>query len=403
MISLKHVTVILLLLTLTVAMPTSVTGWSEEGHRAISTVACEFLPNPWKDFFCYYAWLLGETSQYPDTLYRPADPNEGPRHYVDLEVWSPNNPSTGTLPQAVNEFTLKMESEIRSGQWNEMFLDAGRVSHYVADLTQPYHTTVNYNPVANGVGLHEVLDSALADHWTELHILTPSDVEPLTPVSNITRFILDLAWQSHSFLPTINRTLIDEGLQWSPELTQIIQNRTNTAILAVARIWYTAIAGAKLPPPNLPRVNGLSIHVEDVSLKTSSISTIRLNVTDLLGVKTYADVRLHTGGSVFRGQVANVIPPVGEYVVILGPGNYLGNLTLTAERNGYGTAVTTLTVTHVQTAVSTEMRVSTSSPSTVPISPSIAGYLPAQTIVGIFVMIVALAVLLVYLKRSKGS
>lgn len=248
-----------------------------------------------------------------------------------------------------------------------------------------------------------MLDSALADHWTELHILTPSDVEPLTPVSNITRFILDLAWQSHSFLPTINRTLIDEGLQWSPELTQIIQNRTNTAILAVARIWYTAIAGAKLPPPNLPRVNGLSIHVEDASLKTSSISTIRLNVTDLLGVKTYADVRLHTGGSMFSGQVANVIPPVGEYVVILGPGNYLGNLTLTAERNGYGTAVTTLTVTHVQTAVSTETRVSTSSPSTVPISPSIAGYLPAQTIVGIFVMIVALAVLLVYLKRSKGS
>jgi hypothetical protein len=150
-------------------------------------------------------------------------------------------------------------------------------------------------------------------------------------------------------------------------------------------------------------VNDLSIHVEDVSLKTSGISTIRLNVTDLLGVKTYADVRLHAGGSVIRGQVANVLPPVGEYVVILGPGNYLGNLTLTAERDGYGTAVATLTVTHVQTAVSTEIGVSTSSPSTVPISPGTEGYLPAQTIVGIFVMVVALAVLLVYLRRSKGS
>ena len=125
-------------------------------------------------------------------------------------------------------------------------------------------------------------------------------------------------------------------------------------------------------------------------------------MADLLGVKTYADVRLHAGGSVFKGQVANVIPPFGEYVVILGPGNYLGNLTLTAESDGYDTAVATLTVTHVQTALSTEMGVSTSFRSTVPISPG-CGLLPAQTIVGIFVMVMALAVLLVYLRRSKGS
>ena len=130
----------------------------------------------------------------------------GPRHYVDLEVWNPNDPSTGTLPQAVEEFALKMELAIESRNWNDVLLFAGRVAHYIEDDTQPYHTTINYNPVNNaGIGLHSVLDASLVAHLSEIHILPASSFGTLTPIENLTDFALKLAVQSHSFLSTINR------------------------------------------------------------------------------------------------------------------------------------------------------------------------------------------------------
>ena len=101
-----------------------------------------------------------------------------------------------------------MEESIRAGDWNEMSLHAGRLAHYVGDLAQPYHTTVNYDPLTrDGIGLHQVLDSSLAGHLSEISLLSPSNAESLTPIVNITKFVLEMADQSHSFLPAINETL----------------------------------------------------------------------------------------------------------------------------------------------------------------------------------------------------
>ena len=137
----------------------------------ITTTACKFLPSPWKQVFQYYGGLLNETTLYPDS-YRETDQNEAPRHFIDLEIWDPNRPETGTLPQAVEEFTTKMEQSIQARDWNVMFLHAGRIAHYVADLAQPYHTTVNYDPLTrNGTALHEVFFTAFTSLITSLIVL----------------------------------------------------------------------------------------------------------------------------------------------------------------------------------------------------------------------------------------
>jgi hypothetical protein len=85
-----------------------------------------------------------------------------------------------------------------------------------------------------------LFESAAAAHLSEFRLVAPADVGRIEPISNVTAFVLETAIQSHSFLSYINRTLIDEGLQWSPELTNIVENRTNAAIIATARVWYTA-------------------------------------------------------------------------------------------------------------------------------------------------------------------
>jgi hypothetical protein len=368
-------------------LPYPAAAWSIDAHSAIAKAAAELLPSPWRQFFAYYAGLLAETATYPDTYYRESDPNESPRHFIDLEIWNPNDPSTGTLPQAVEEFTGEMESAIRAKDWNSMFIDAGRVSHYMADVTQPYHTTVNYDPqTRNGVGAHQLFESTSLAHLSEIRMVGSADVGPIIPISNMTTFVIETAIESHSFLSSINQTLIDEGLQWSPELTNIVENRTNAAIIATARVWYTAMVRSNSLPPELPKTDELSIVVESIALNSTSYGVITLHVTDALGVKTRADVSLSVDGSTFRGQVANVVPPVGEYVIAVPSGTYNANFVLTAQKEGYRPA---------------EVNLPIGTPTT---NTTIAAVnVPYPTVVALAVMVAALVALIWYRRRPSYS
>jgi hypothetical protein len=367
-------------------LPYPAAAWSIDAHSTIANAATELLPSPRRQFFAYYAGLLAETATYPDTYYRESDPNESPRHFIDLEIWNPNDPSTGTLPQAVEEFTGEMESAIRAKDWNSMFIDAGRLCHYVADVTQPYHTTVNYNPQTRNGGVHQLFESTSLAHLSEIRMVGSADAGSIMPIGNVTTFVMETAVQSHSFLSYINQTLIDEGLQWSPELTKIVENRTNAAIIATARVWYTAMVRSNSLPPELPKVNELSIVVESIALNSTSYGIIRLHVIDSLGVKTRADVSLSVDGSTFRGQVANVVPPIGEYVIAVPSGTYNANFVFTAQKEGYRPAVVTLPV---------------GTPTT---STTVAVVnVPFPTVVALAVMVAALVALIWYRRRPSHS
>jgi hypothetical protein len=368
-------------------IPYPAAAWSIDAHSAIAKAATGLLPSPWRQFFAYYAGLLAETATYPDTYYRESDPNESPRHFIDLEIWNPNDPSTGTLPQAVEEFTGEMESAIRAKGWNSMFIDAGRLCHYMADVTQPYHTTVNYNPqTRNGVGAHQLFESTSLAHLSKIRMVGSADVGPIIPISNMTTFVIETAIESHSFLSSINQTLIDEGLQWSPELTNIVENRTNAAIIATARVWYTAMVRSNSLPPELPKTDELSIVVESIALNSTSYGVITLHVTDALGVKTRADVSLSVDGSTFRGQVANVVPPVGEYVIAVPSGTYNANFVFTAQKEGYRPAVVTLPIGNPTTSTTVAVV-----------------NVPFPTVVALVVMVAALVALIWYRRRPSYS
>jgi len=364
--------------------PTPCKAWSIESHQIVARQATEFLPSSWRELFRYYSWLINETAVYPDTYYRESDPEENPRHFIDLEVWSPNNPWTGTLPQSVEQFALEMRSAIETRRWNDMFLHAGRIAHYMADAAQPYHTTVNYNPRnQKGVGLHQVLDSSLAAHYSEF--LLRSEPIQLLPIDNITRFALDVAIQSHSFLPAINRTLIDEGLDWSPELTEIIENRTNTAIMAVARVWYTVISHANGTAPRVPQPNTLAIAIGNISLNFELV-TIRISISDALGIKSYANILLRTGNSTFRGNIANVVPPIGEYVIVLPSAEYSPPVVITADRENYQTAKVMVNASISRETTSGQMPIPESKPVEIPETSLIALLVVAVALVGLLVV-----------------
>ena len=93
--------------------------------------------------------------------------------------------------------------------------------------------------------------------------------------------------------------------------------------------------------PEVPTVNVLSIVIENETSTANAMTEIRLRVVDSLGVKTAADVELSVYGSHYRRQTGGVVPPIGEYVIIAGQGMLRGNLTFTASKEGYKSAVLT--------------------------------------------------------------
>jgi len=294
-------------------------AWSEDGHMIVTSKAIDFLPTGWRQFFKAYESTLNQTSLYPDTIYKDLLADEKPRHFIDLEVWKPTDPSTGTLHLAVEEFTTDLADALKSGDWNSVMLYAGRVAHYVEDIHQPYHTTVNYNPN----GLHSLLDESLAKYYGQMTIVTPSQVGALQPVSNLTDFIFSIARQSSSFLPLINSTLIDQGKTWSNELTTAIQNRTNSAIVDVARVWDTAIVRAGVAPPTLPVDNVLTVNLTGGSssngqLDSSEDANLLIFVSDKMGVGTLGTITAKLGTSQVTAEAVKMdISPMGKFNVNL--------------------------------------------------------------------------------------
>lgn len=339
-----------------------VSAWWDTGHMIVSSRATQLLRDPWRSFLSYYEFYLNETTIYPDSIYKHLDPQEDYRHFIDLEIWDPKKPETGTLAFAVERFATEAVQAMKASDWNKAFYLLGRVSHFLADIHQPYHSTADYNPrTKTGKGLHAILDSSMEVHLKEFKLVKADD-RPLEPVHNLTLFCFQMAWQSHSFLQRINQILIDEEKEWSPELTKIVENRTNSAIVAVARAWHTITLRAGASPPQVPESNAISVSVVGIPQEFDSDKEAALSivVTDKIGVRTPAVVQASLGNQPLAvHELTYVADPLGRYSISLSSdtlSQFKGgdaSLSLTAERLGYvsGRLETTVKISGISTQV----------------------------------------------------
>jgi hypothetical protein len=179
----------LLLLTLVVPQSTA-WGWGYEGHIFVNRVAAEKLPPDVPAFLRSAVAELAYLGPEPDRWRENSDPAlksaQEPDHYIDLEriTWldplpegryqfyqklyekraqTKDNPDDylperiGLQPYAVMEIFGRLKAafqeyrEVREHNQPTDFLEhkivfyAGWLGHYVADGSQPLHTTIQYN------------------------------------------------------------------------------------------------------------------------------------------------------------------------------------------------------------------------------------------------------------------
>ncbi|MBJ6108156.1 S1/P1 Nuclease [Hymenobacter sp. BT523] len=193
-------------------------AWGFFGHRTITQVAVYELPSSLQAFYYRHMGDLVRQSTAPDER-RNDDPTEAPKHYIDMDHYSEDNPfgkmprqydkaaekfkpdtlkKYGTVPWVVMEVKDNLTEAFRQRDTTAIIKYSAELSHYVGDAFVPLHTTINYDgQLTDQKGLHSLWESQLPERFINDYKLVG---EPAKYVKDPLAAIWEVIQQSYGFL-----------------------------------------------------------------------------------------------------------------------------------------------------------------------------------------------------------
>lgn len=169
----------LILFLLVTLFCSSFVTWGFFGHRLITSMAIHTLPGAMIGFYKENADLIIARSVVPDQR-RYVIPEEGPRHYIDIDNYDHRDSLPKYWNDAVARYGEDFLTENGLGPWHTNYTyfrlikafeekDRERIirlssdlAHYIADANVPLHTTSNYNgQLTNQYGIHGFWETRL--------------------------------------------------------------------------------------------------------------------------------------------------------------------------------------------------------------------------------------------------
>lgn len=258
-----------------ITISTLLSGWGDVGHSVISMKA-ELFFNHDMDIFKEWLPYLAAHSSDAD-LRKKDDPEEGPRHYIDIdnyESFVTNGRIPSTLDSVITMYGEKFVDDNGYLPWatiaaydsvvaclvrNDMVngkKHAADLGHYVADGHMPMHLTRNYDGQFTGnKGIHFRYEIKMIGLYEEQINYQGT---PTKATDNVEEYIFRYIYQNYPYMDSI--LIADNaGKEIDPEansdqyyavLWEQTQNMTNTlferASCAFAELLYTALLEARL-------------------------------------------------------------------------------------------------------------------------------------------------------------
>lgn len=172
---------------------TSAHAWGARGHRIVAAVGSTLAPSA--PFWTSNVDSMKQLCTVPDRVWKTPSTKSGeaPNHwfqadaYVKDGAWTEiaNFPSSyagavqqygedtvvknGTAPWRVRQLYSMAVSAFRSGDFKAGLEYAGTMSHYIGDLSQPLHDSVNYDGQETGnKGIHKFFETDNITNETEI-------------------------------------------------------------------------------------------------------------------------------------------------------------------------------------------------------------------------------------------
>lgn len=273
--------------------------WGEQGHRMIGSAAAARLPTSMPAFFRTAApqlsYLNPEPDRWRDSLESRLDPAIGafaPEHYIDLEhvpagalrartryafldslraAGVKGNP--GLLPYQILEMTQRLRSGFRlwrkaktpqARAWIEARIinDAGILGHYVADGSNPHHTSEHHNGWVgdnpNGYTTDSTFHSRFEGAYVRTHIRLPEITAQMklatvvrAPVRDSVMSYLNRSHDQLERLYQIDARARFDSMTSSPENRQFAVERLAAGAEMLRDLWWTAWVTSKTEPSTL--------------------------------------------------------------------------------------------------------------------------------------------------------
>ncbi|MFC2101748.1 T9SS type A sorting domain-containing protein [Bacteroidota bacterium] len=196
-------------------------SWGYQGHQKISGGVSIVLPQEMA--FLVPAWTDIVRLHASDADYRKdTDPNEGPRHYIDID----NYPEfifsgrinqdldsliaefgysfvidQGVLPWATLTSYDSLVSCFSRHDWEKAGLFAADLGHYVADGHMPMHLTKNYNGQYSGnSGIHSRFESKMVNRFASQIIIADDSV---TQIADVPNYVFNYMYQNYPYVDSI--------------------------------------------------------------------------------------------------------------------------------------------------------------------------------------------------------
>lgn len=276
-----------------IVVPSALFAWGEVGHRITGEAAALAMPRDMPAFFRgavkELSYLNPEPDRWRDRAERSADVAldgvNAPDHFIDMEMVPPavltaalaapdryayfdtikqagvEPGKMGFLPFRMLELSQRLREDFR--QWRaasdstrpfveaRIIDDAGLLGHYVADGSNPAHTTVQYNgwtgPNPNGYATDRQMHFRFETQYVENHITT-ADVSPL--ISATPRVFPDFRRAIDEYLMTTNGQVeqmyrLDKAHPFNATTTDaadkaFVAGRLAAGAQMLRDIWWTA-------------------------------------------------------------------------------------------------------------------------------------------------------------------
>jgi len=276
--------------------PTSSRAWGEEGHRWINQVAAAHLPSDMPEFFRNagprLAFLGPEPDRWRDTreLYGALRAVNAPDHFIDID--KPQNfealpderykysdwlraegkdpKEIGFLPYSILEGYQKVQVLFR--MWRDpqraserdqieqnIIYYAGVMGHYVADGSQPLHTTIHFNGWTTSsnpeLNTREPLHGRFESEYVKAQV-RPADIDgvvkPAARLQDVFSDIMKYLFESQSQVGKLYQ--LEKTARWNdqnrdPNSKRFVVARLGAGSQMLANLWYTAWVNSETPLP----------------------------------------------------------------------------------------------------------------------------------------------------------
>ena len=209
-------------------------------------------------------------------VYKTGDPAEGPRHFLDIDIYGPYPfvelphdyheavakfgveavTKRGLATWRIADYTQLLSEAMKSGDAEKIVQTAGALAHYIEDLHMPLHVVKNYNgQLTNQHGVHQRFEDDMVDAYAEQIHLSPMMASELEdPLEAAFDIVLDSYVYADNLLHADRRAKLGEDTYGTSYLEKFFQfsgwiavRRMSDAATATASYWYTAWLRAGKP------------------------------------------------------------------------------------------------------------------------------------------------------------